>query len=42
LLEVNSLEIPIYQRAKNRFMLGLLITAAGIAMMIVVNVVAPT
>lgn len=41
MLEVNSLEIPIYQRAKNRFMLGLLVTALGIAMMIVVNVVSP-
>ncbi|BCP52922.1 hypothetical protein K32_15390 [Kaistia sp. 32K] len=37
MLEVNSLEIPVYQRAKNRFMIGLLITAFGVAMIIVVS-----
>ncbi|ODT12634.1 MAG: hypothetical protein ABS35_39680 [Kaistia sp. SCN 65-12] len=39
MLEVNSLEIPVYQRAKNRFLLGLLLTALGIAMMIAVNAI---
>jgi hypothetical protein len=37
MLEVNSLEIPVYQKAKNRFMSGLLVTAFGIAMVIIVN-----
>ena len=37
MLEVNSLEVSVYQRAKNRFMLGLMVTAVGIAMVIVVN-----
>jgi hypothetical protein len=42
MLEVNSLDIPVYQRAKNRFMLGLLVTAFGIALMILINVLSPT
>ncbi|WP_018184233.1 hypothetical protein [Kaistia granuli] len=37
MLEVHSLEIPVYNRAKNRFMSGLLVTAFGIGMVIVVN-----
>jgi hypothetical protein len=37
MLEVNSLEIPVYNSAKNRFMTGLLVTAFGIAMVIIVN-----
>lgn len=37
MLEVNSLEIPVYNSAKNRFMSGLLVTAFGIAMVIIVN-----
>lgn len=37
MLEVNSLEIPVYQRSKNRFMLGLMVTALGIAVMIIIN-----
>ncbi|WEK48586.1 MAG: hypothetical protein P0Y66_12175 [Candidatus Kaistia colombiensis] len=39
MLRIDSLEIPVYLRAKNHFMLGLLLTAAGIAMMIVVNAI---
>ena len=39
MLEVNSLEIPVYQRAKNHFMHGLMVTAVGIALVIVVNAV---
>lgn len=39
MLEINSLEVPVYLRAKNRFMLGLLLTAVGIALMIVVNAI---
>ena len=39
LLELNSLELPVYLRAKNYFLTGLLVTALGIAMVIVVNAV---
>jgi hypothetical protein len=39
LLELNSLELPVYRRAKNCFLAGLLVTAFGIAMVIVVNAV---
>lgn len=42
MLEVNSLEIPVYQRAKNRFMLGLLVTALGIVTMIILNAITAT
>jgi hypothetical protein len=39
MLEVNSLEEAVYNAAKNRFMAGLLVTAFGTAMVIVVNAV---
>lgn len=38
LLEVNSLEIPVYRRAKNHFMAGLLVTAAGVGVTILGNI----
>ncbi|WP_245576793.1 hypothetical protein [Kaistia adipata] len=39
MLEPNSLELPVYVRAKNRFLAGLLVTAVSIAMVILVNAV---
>jgi hypothetical protein len=39
LLEMNSLELPIYNRAKNYFLAGLMVTALSIAMVIIVNAV---
>ncbi|MCX5519399.1 hypothetical protein OSH10_13240 [Kaistia defluvii] len=39
LLGVNSLELPVYIRAKNRFLAGLLVTALSITLVIIVNAV---
>jgi hypothetical protein len=37
LLEVNSLEVPVYRHAKNRFLHGLFVTAGGVFVTIVSN-----
>jgi hypothetical protein len=37
LLEVDSLEVPVYRRAKNRFLKGLMITGGGVLITIAAN-----
>ncbi|MCX5493195.1 hypothetical protein OSH11_00610 [Kaistia dalseonensis] len=37
LLEIDALEVPVYRRAKNRFLLGLLVTSSGIVVTVIRN-----